>query len=221
MPNINLHGAGVNFTYQLLEYYKSFGISENELAVIFMVDHLLCQGNDLITSDLLSLKMKLKTSEIDKILSELLKKNLISYETVNGTMVTSLSPLRIKLNDAFERSIAHDRQNLLSERRASALSSLYEYFEKRLNRILSPLENETLGKWLDDGYAESEIRYALEEAITQRKKSMKSIDKILRSGRIREDIAKEGYSGLSEDWDADIERTIEIAKARWVDDEGN
>lgn len=219
MAHIDLHGAGVDFRYILLENYKQFRLNENQLAVLLMIDHLLRQGNKLITADLLSLKMQLKTHEIDKILTFLLSEGYIAFETTPEGMQTSLSPLKEKLYKAFELSIEKDRKNLHSEQRASALNRLYEHFEKRLNRILSPLENDTLDKWLDMGYTEQEIRDALEEALLQRKRSFKSIEKILLSGRIREDIAKEGYSGLGETWDKDIERTIEIAKAKWIDDE--
>jgi len=219
MANIDLHGAGVDFSYILLDNYRSFGLNEEELAVLFMIDHLLRQGNSLITSDLLSLKMSLKTHEIDRILSELVRNEYISYETGPGGMKTSLQPLKAKLYKAFERSLAKDRQNLLSEQRASALSRLYTYFEKRLNRVLSPLENDLIGNWLDAGYTEEDIHNALEDALLQKKRSLKSVDKILRSGRIRSDVAKEGYSGVTDQWDQDIERTIEIAKAKWIDDE--
>ena len=219
MANIDLHGEGVDFLYILLDHYKQFGLKENELAVLLMIDHLLRQGNHFVTSDLLALKMNYKTHEIDKILSELVKNEYLAYETGPEGMCTSLSPLKEKLYKAFERTMAKDRQNLLSEQRASALSRLYTYFEKRLNRVLSPIENDQLGKWLDSGYTEEEIKSALEDALGQRKRSIKSVDKILRSGRMREDIAKEGYSGVTENWDADIERTIEIAKAKWIDDE--
>ncbi|MBO5528135.1 MAG: DnaD domain protein [Bacilli bacterium] len=219
MANIDLHGAGVDFSYILLDNYRSFGLNEEELAVLFMIDHLLRQGNSLITSDLLSLKMSLKTHEIDHILSELVRNEYISYETGPGGMKTSLQPLKAKLYKAFERSLAKDRQNLLSEQRASALSRLYTYFEKRLNRVLSPLENDLIGNWLDAGYTEEDIHNALEDALLQKKRSLKSVDKILRSGRIRSDVAKEGYSGVTDQWDQDIERTIEIAKAKWIDDE--
>ena len=184
-----------------------------------MIDHLLRQGNSLITSDLLSLKMSLKTHEIDQILSSLVKNEYLSYEMADEGMHTSLRPLKEKLYKAFERSLAKDRQNLLSEQRASALTRLYTYFEKRLNHVLSPLENDLVGNWLDAGYTEKEIKDALEEGLLQRKRSLKSVDKILRSGRIRADIAKEGYSGVADQWDQDIERTIEIAKAKWIDDE--
>lgn len=219
MANIDLHGEGIDLLYHLIENYSSFGLNEEELAVILVVDHLLRKGNKLVTSDLLSLKMKLKTSEIDKILSNLVRNDYLAYETTDEGMVTSLKPLKEKLYKAFERSLAKDRQNLLSEQRASALSRLYEYYERRLNRVLSPLENDYIGKWLDAGYTEEEIRYALEDALGQRKRSIKSVDKILRSGRIRSDIASEGYSGASPDWDKDIQETIEIAKTKWVDDD--
>ena len=219
MANIDLHGEGVDFSYILLDNYKQFGISETELSVIFMIDHLLRQGNGLITPDLLSLKMNLKTHELDRILSSLYNNGYLSFETAQGGMQTSLLPLKEKLYKAVERTLAKDRANLHSEQRASALKRLNDHFEKRLNRILSPLENDTLGKWLDSGYSEEEIRDCLEEALNQRKKSFKSIEKILHSGRIRSDIAKEGYSGLSDNWDQDIERTIEIAKAKWVDED--
>ena len=219
MSNIDLHGEGVDLRYILLDEYHAFGLNENELAVILMVDHLLRKGDRLITSDLLSLKMSLKTHEIDKILSDLVRDGYVAYDTGEEGMRTSLSPLREKLYKAFERTMAKDRQNLLSEQRASALSRLYTHFEKRLNRVLSPLESDLLGNWLDSGYTENEIRDALEDALSQRKRSLKSVDKILRSGRIRTDIAKEGYSGVTDTWNEDIERTIEIAKAKWIDDE--
>jgi len=221
MANIDMHGAGISFHYIILDYYHSLGITEQELAVLLMVEHCVRQGNDLVTADLLSLKMGLKTHEIDKILSELVKKEFLSYEPTDKGMRTSLNPLKEKLYKAFERTLAQDRTNLLSEQRAAALERLYEYFEKRLNRILSPLENDTIGQWLDAGYNEDDIRNALEDALAQKKRSIKSVDKILRSGRIRSDIAQEGYSGVGTNWDQDIERTIEIAKAKWIEDEDN
>ena len=221
MAHIDLHGEGVDFSYILLDNYRGFGISENELAVIFMIDHLLRQGNQLVTSDILSLKMNLKTHELDQILTALVRNEYLAYETTDKGMCTSLAPLKEKLYKAFERSLAKDRQNLVSEQRATALSRLITHFEKRLNHTLSPLENDLIGNWLDAGFTEEDIRNSLEDALLQRKRSLKSVDKILRSGRIRSDIEKEGYSGVTSDWDKDIERTIEIAKAKWIDDEDN
>jgi len=210
----------VDFRYILLDDYKKLGVSEEELSVIMVTDHLLRQGNDLVTADLLSLKMNFKTADIDKILVSLVKKGFFEFDTEKDGMRTSLEPLKKKLYKQFEMDLAKDRANLLSAERSEALNRLYAYFEKRLSRTLSPIELDAISSWLDDAYAESAIKDALEDALAAGKRTLKSVDKILRSSRARDDIQKEGYTGLSDKWGHDIEKTIEIAKTKWVDDDG-
>ena len=72
---------------------------------------------------------------------------------------------------------------------------------------------------MDDSYSVKDIKDALEDAIASGKKTAKSIDRILRSNRAREDISKEGYSGVNDQWNKDIEKTIEIAKTKWIVDD--
>ena len=215
LPNMD----AVDFRYILLDHYKKLGITENELAVLMMLDHLLRQGNRLITADMLSLKMNLKTREIDALLVSLLQKNFISYENGSHGMRTSIEPLKKVLYKQFQLTLAKDRQNLLSAERAWVLNRLYAYFEKRLNRTLSPLETDMINSWLDDAFEEDAIKSALEKAISDGRRSIKSVDKRLREARRREDIEKEGVSAVSENYSADIERTLEIAKVRWADGE--
>ena len=50
---------GIDFPYLLLEYYKKLGLSEKEVAVLFMINHLNNQKNDVVTPDMLSMKMNL------------------------------------------------------------------------------------------------------------------------------------------------------------------
>ena len=209
----------IDFRHLLLSSYTKMGLNENELATIFMIDHLTKNGNGFITADLLALKMTLKTKELDSILAGLLKKDLIAYESTPTGMRTSLEPLRQKLYNQLQAGMEKDKVNLLSAEREGILSRLNTYFEKRLNRTLSPLEMDVIGNWLDDAYTEEDIRNALEDAIAKRRKRFKSIDKILRAGRARNDIDKEGYSEISDRWSKDIEHTIEIAKTKWIDDE--
>ena len=66
MGYINSSMVAVDFHYLLLEQYKKLGISESDLIVLLMVDHLILQGNDLVTADLLSLKMNYKTKDREK-----------------------------------------------------------------------------------------------------------------------------------------------------------
>ena len=76
-----------------------------------------------------------------------------------------------------------------------------------------------INSWLDDAFEEDAIKSALEKAISDGRRSIKSVDKRLREARRREDIEKEGVSAVSENYSADIERTLEIAKVRWADGE--
>ena len=217
----NFAGLGaIDFRYLLLDLYKQVGLSENELAVLLMTDHLLRQGNDLVTADLLSLKMTLKVKEIDGILAGLVKRELLSYEQSKDKLRTSVEPLKKKLYKLFQLQMAKNNQNLLSADRAEILSRLYGYFERRLSRTLSPLENQTLSKWLDDAYSEEDIKAALENALAAGKRNFKAVDRALRTSRRRDDFEQEGYSGVNDSWDADIARTIEIAKTKWVKDDG-
>lgn len=218
MPTLPSMDA-VDFRYILLDHYKKLGISENELAVLMMLDHLLRQGNTLITADMLALKMNLKTKEIDSLLVSLLNKEFIAYVTVGKELRTSIEPLKKVLYKRFQLSLAKDRQNLLSAERAGVLNRLYAYFEKRLNRTLSPLETDLINSWLDDAYDEEAIQGALERALSEGRRTLKSVDKRLRASRRRDDIEKEGFSAVNENYSASIEETLEIAKVRWADGE--
>ncbi len=211
----------IDFRHILLEHYKKLGIKEDELVVLLIVEHLTRMGNSLITADMVALKTNYKTSQIDKILVNLMNKGYLAYEMADKTMRTSLEPLKKKLYAQFQADLAKDRQNLLSAERAEILNRLYGYFEKRLNRTLAPLESELINSWIDDAYTEDDIKSSLEEGIAKNKRSMKSIDKILRQGRRRSDIGKEGYSGVTDTWNKDIDETIELAKALFHDEEGN
>lgn len=213
----NVQMEALDFRYLLLEYYKKLKISENELAVILMIDHLLCQKNSLVTPDLLALKMNLSTSELDKILVSLIERDYLAYETGKHTKV-SLKPLQKKLYDAFQVSLAKEQEISTSETKASYLKNIYEVFERELHRSLSPLEFASINEWVNDGFSDETIINALQEALNKGKKSLKSVDKILVQWKTRDDMEKEGISNVKEVWDNDIEKTLEIAKAKWIDD---
>ena len=215
----NVSMDAVDFRYLLLENYKRLGIPEEKVITLLMVDHLLRGGNYLITGDLLSLKMGFKAAKCDELLASLMKEGYLSYETIDGKMRTSLEPLKKKLYSQFQSDISRAKASLNSAEKSEKLARLYAYFEKRLNRTLSPLENDMIDTWLDDAYGEEAIEDALETAISKGKKTIKSVDKELRTRRGSEDIAKEGYTGGSDYWDKDIERTIELAKQKWKEDE--
>ena len=207
----------VDFRFLLLENYKKLKISENELAVIFMIDHLVSQGNPFITADLLSLKMTLDAKEIDTIIADLLTRGFMEYATLNGRTVTSLNPLKEKLFSNFALSVSKEAEN--KKAKEEMLSNIYQSFEAELGRTLQPMEVSTIREWVDLGYSDEIIINALKEALAQGKKSIKSVDKVLLSWAKREELETEGKTTIKNNWNEDLEETIRIAKTPWLDDD--
>ena len=213
----NVQMEALDFRYLLLEYYRKLRLNENELAVILMINHLLEQKNTLITPDLLSLKMSLSTKELDKIFVSLMERGFLEFTTGKKIKV-SLKPLQKKLYEVFQVSIAKEQETQTSTEKTAYLKNIYEVFEKELKRTLSPLEFSLIGEWVEQGYTDETIINALKEALSKGKKSLKSVDKILLQWQARDDIENAGFTAINKDWNKDIERTMQIAKAKWIDD---
>ena len=207
----------IDFRFLLLENYKKLKISENQLAIIFMIDHLVSQGNPFVTADLLSLKMSLDIKEIDSLLADLLTRGFLEYATMNGKTVTTLNPLKEKLYSEFQISITKEAE--AKKKKDEVLSNIYQSFESALGRSLQPMEIATIREWVDLGYSDETIINALKEALSQGKKSLRSVDKILLSWAKREDLETEGKTSIDDDWTKNLEETIRIAKTPWLDDD--
>ena len=164
----------LDFRFLLLENYKKLKLNEQELATIFMIDHLISQGNPFVTQDLLSLKMTLDVASIDKILAVLLTKGYLAYETKDNRTITTLDPLKKILFREYNLSIvketkAEEKKNVQEE-----LENIYQAFDKLLGRQLSPVEISKIREWVDYGFSDEQIINALKEALAKGKKSLRS-----------------------------------------------
>ena len=209
----------IDFRFLLLENYKKLKISENQLVVVLMIDHLVSQGNPFITADLLSLKMSLDIKEIDVLLADLLTRGFMEYTSLNGRTVTSLNPLKEKLYSEFSFAVSKEAETNSNEKLQNALSNIFATFEKELNRPLLPAEVSTIREWVSMGCSDEMIINALREALAQGKKSIKSVDKILLSWAKREELENEGKTVIEDEWTKNLEETIRIAKTPWLDDD--
>lgn len=209
----------LDFRYLLLENYKKLKLSEIELATIFVIDHLIDQGNPFITADILSLKMSLDVKEIDKVLAGLLKKKLIEYKTTGKNTITTLDPLKQKLYSEFQLYLTLEESQKREKKVAQQLENIYSEYQKLLGRGLSPVEIGRIREWVSYGFSDEQIINALKDALAHGKKSLRSVDKILLSYQVREDVESDGVSTISTDWDKNLQQTIEIAKTPWLDDD--
>ncbi len=209
----------VSFRYVLLNSYKQMNLQEKELVVLLMIDLLLEQGNSFITNDMLSLKMNYSSAEIDKIMAGLMKRGFVLLNTKDNKIKTSIDPLKDRAYSQFKKTMEEESANLLSEEKENELKDLLSFFEDKFQRTLSPLERDMIGNWMNSNYKKEEIQNALLDAFREGKKTVKAIDRVLRSKRMAQDFEKEGYSASSSTWDKDIEETMAIAKSMWGVDE--
>lgn len=209
----------LDFRFLLLENYKKLKLNEQELATILMIDHLISQGNPLVTQDLLSLKMSMDVKSIDNVLAMLLTKGYIAFVTEGGKTITTLEPLKKILFREFQFSMTREANDKSEKQTNEQLENIYQAFDKLLGRQLSPVEISKIREWVEHGYSDEMIINALKEALAKGKKSLRSVDKILLSWEQRDDIERDGVTTRSEEWDRNLEETIRIAKTPWLDDD--
>ena len=207
----------IDYRYLLIEYYKKLRLSENELCVILMIWQLLKQKNTLITPDLLSMRMNLDAKEIDKILVTLIERGFLQFDTGKKIKV-SLKPLEKKLLKTLQEEMAEDDEKRSNKEKVADFEKVCDAFKSDFKSELSPLEKSLISDWLEHGYSADQIIDAMRECLSKGKKTFKSIDKLLLQWQARDDIEKTGLSATSDKWDKNIEETLKIAKAKWIDD---
>ena len=207
----------ISFRLALLDSYKKLGLNENETMVILLIDYLLSQGNSLITSDLLSLKMTLQPEEIDGILVELLNKKYLSYKTEEGKLVTSIENIRKIVYSEIKKTLTWEVKKESVQKDESLISDLYSLYEDKASQPLSPLEKDTIVSWLKNGYSEEEIKNAVLDTARFKKLTIREVERTLKAKRRAKDFSEEGVSAIKDNYDKSIAETLENAKKLWGD----
>lgn len=164
----------------LLENYTAIGLNETELVFVIQLQSYLDQNIYFPNMGEIANRMDRKESEIFAILHSLIQKNYISITTEKDDFDKvvdrySLIPLYKKLGMLLTKK---SEQTKASE----SDINLLEIFQQEFGRLLTPIEMQTIGEWLDtDDYSKELILEALREAVLNQKYSLKYIDRILLS----------------------------------------
>lgn len=137
-------------------------------------------------------KIGLNDEDILNTYSSLLTKKLISVSLVK---TNGLSSEEINLDMFYDKLIMNTKTEEVS-------TDIYSKFESEFGRVLSPIEYETINRWLSSGVKEELILSALKEAVVSGACNLRYIDKIIYSwtkkGKSEE---KEDYQELFDyDW---------------------
>lgn len=167
----------LNFSYLLLDFYKDLNITEEEFSVILMTDHLIENGNNLVTSDLLSLKMTMDIKRIDQCLTNLYKKKYIEIDLVYGK--TSIEPLKKIVYSKFEQKLLSDKAIKENEELNKKREFLFDTFSSYFKRELSPIELSHIDDWILNSIDTDVIINSLKDAKNLNKLSINFIETII------------------------------------------
>lgn len=185
---MNFNNANaINFSYLLIEFYKKIGLSEEELAVVLIVDHLICQGNKVFNSSSLALNMNYDEKKIDDILAKLYERKLLEVILDGNSLSISIEPLKKILYRKFQESIFTDIELKENDEAEELREETYERLEKLFNRSLTPVEINRISDWLADSCNFPFIKESLKEAESKRYTSINQIDRAIIK-RIRQDV---------------------------------
>lgn len=137
--------------------------------------------------------------DINKISSDLNIDNNKTFEIVNNLNEKNYISIDMKKNNGvIEEYITTDlffnkmSSILMDSKKEEEDSDIYSVFESEFGRVLSPIETETIRRWIESDIEEDLIKEALKEAVLSDVRNISYIDKILANWM------KKGYKTVEE-----------------------
>ncbi|HJH10647.1 MAG TPA: DnaD domain-containing protein [Metalysinibacillus jejuensis] len=165
----------------LFQHYKAIDMTDEEALIIMHLLAFQTEGNNFPTPQELMHRSTLTTNAISTILQRLMQKGLLEIAQMtdaNGIIYETFSvyPLWERLTERVQL----DAHEVVKQQESNEEGMLFSMFETEFGRLFSPIEIETISKWLDeDGHSVALIKQALKEAVLAGKMSLKYIDRIL------------------------------------------
>lgn len=171
----------VTVPHLFFQLYKELNITDDEALMIMHLLSYFEEGIDFPTPQDLATRTHFQLNDISMKMQRLMQKGFLEITQgidANDKLFEkySLFPLwecMLQLLDKKEQM--HADLTVKNEE-----GEIYSLFEQEFGRLLSPMELETIGMWLDkDGHTPAVIKAALKEAVVAGKVSLRYIDRIL------------------------------------------
>ena len=163
------------------QFYKELTIADDEAIIVLHILSFDAQGIDFPTPNDLVKRTNFQENHISLMLQRLMQKGYL--EITQGVDATGKLSEKYSLYPLWSRIIdLHEAAEQQQEQASTKLdeAAIFKQFENELGRLLSPMEIETIGMWLDiDQHTPEIIRAALKEAVLAGKMSLRYIDRIL------------------------------------------
>ena len=183
----------------LLAHYNEVGLNTEQLILVLQLKSFIDAGNDFPDTEIISKRMQITSSDVFKLIHELINKKLLVIETGKNQDGKTRDSYRLDLLwNKLTLVISQQENQQRVEKQHLSEQELFQLFEAEFGRPLSPIEMQTIGMWLDDDhYAIELIELALREAVLNQVYNLKYVDRILlnwerKNIRTKDQVEKEG-----------------------------
>ena len=163
------------------QFYKELNIEDDEALIVMHLLAFHMEGNDFPTPNDLMNRLTMPGNDITSRLQRLMQKGFLEITSdvdANGKLYEKYSvfPIWERIMQMIE--MKEHQKSAASLRQEEG--EIFRLFEEEMGRLLSPLELEKIGYWLDeDKHSPALIKEALKEAVFAGKLSIRYIDRIL------------------------------------------
>lgn len=161
-------------------HYRALQITDQEAMVVLHIVAFQQDGIGFPTPNEISNRMEISDQQVSSILQRLMQRGFLF---IDQSKKDNMVEETYTLFQLWERLIDHlEQQEQANQTNSSEqqIGDLFRVFEEEFGRVFTPLEYETISKWIDeDGHSVEVIRQALLEAVLAEKKSLKYMDRIL------------------------------------------
>lgn len=171
----------VTVPHLFFQLYKELNISDDEALIIMHFLGYFEEGIEFPTPQDLAVRTHFQPNDISLKMQRLMQKGFleITQGIDEGGKIFekySLFPLWEGILQLLEQKEQKNGEMAAKNEEGE----IYSMFEQEFGRLLSPIELETIGMWLDkDGHSPAIIKAALKEAVVASKVSLRYIDRIL------------------------------------------
>lgn len=163
------------------QFYKELNIEDEEALIIIHLLAFHMEGNNFPTPNDLMSRLTMSNHDMTTRLQRLMQKGFLEITRAvdeSGKLYEKYSvyPLWERIMQLIE--MKEQKQSAVDLRQEEG--EIFRLFEQEMGRLLSPLELEKIGSWLDeDKHSPALIKEALKEAVFASKMSIRYIDRIL------------------------------------------
>lgn len=165
----------IDFEKLIIDKYSFLGLDEVEVIILVKLHKLLSTGNK-FSIDYISKNMTVSETIIRDKLVTLINNQFITLKLVDKSEIYSLDDTFKRLAELLEKEEVDDIKNEINE----DIKKIVSLLEKEFNKMLTPLELETVYKWInDDKFSYDKIYEAVLETLKYKKNSIQYVDVLL------------------------------------------